>query len=182
MKKIDVNGGPAQTVTDIGVDSANGGVWSADGNTILFAVTLGALKRVPAQGGQAQALTELDPAHHETRHYFPNILPDGDHFTFVITSSEPDRQGLWVSSLSHPADRKRLLPELTGGVYSQGHLLFARSGTLLAQPFDPDRLIFSGEATPIVDHVSYSAILGWSDFSVAADGTLAYIKIGRAHV
>jgi hypothetical protein len=30
--------------------------------------------------------------------------------------------------------------------YSRGHLLFMRGDTLVAQPFDPDRLQFTGDA------------------------------------
>ncbi len=177
IKKIDVHGGPAQIIADIGTESANGGIWSPDG-TILFSLTLSGIQQVSAQGGRPRPLTTLDTTHHETRHYFPNMLPDGDHFTYVVTSSEPETRGLWVASISHPAAKRRLLPDLTEGMYSAGHLLFARGGTVLAQPFDPGRLTFSGEATPVVDHVNYSAILGFADFSVSTTGTLAYIAQG----
>ena len=174
LKKIDVTGGPVQTVTDIGVDSANGGAWSPDG-TILYSLTLGAIQRVAARGGQAQPLTTLDVAHHETRHYFPSLLPDGDHFTYVVTSAEPDIRGLWMTSISHPALKQRLIPDLSEAAYSRGYLLFARGGTLMAQPFDPNRLALSGEAIPIVEHVGYSAILGFAEFSVSSTGMLSYL-------
>src|SRR5262249_21632321 len=123
-------------------------------------------------------LTTLDAARKETRHYFPSMLPDGDHVMYVVTSAEPETRGLWVTSISKPSEKRRVLADLSEGAYSEGHLLFARNGTLMAQRFDPKTLSLSGEPVAIADNVSYSAIIGFADFSVSSTGALAYV--GRA--
>jgi Tol biopolymer transport system component len=51
-----------------------------------------------------------------------------------------------------------------------GHLLFARAGSLLAQPFDVNNLQLSGEPRVVADNVADSV----GGFSVSANGVLAY--------
>jgi Tol biopolymer transport system component len=46
----------------------------------------------------------------------------------------------------------------------------------MAQPFDPERLVLSGQAQPIVGKVNYSPVLGYGDFSVSGN-TLAYLPV-----
>jgi len=50
--------------------------------------------------------------------------------------------------------------------------LYVKDGTLLAQPFDASTLSTSGDPRAVVEHVSYSAVLG--AFSVSQDGVLTY--------
>ena len=54
-----------------------------------------------------------------------------------------------------------------------GHLLFARSGSLWAAPFDADRLELTGEAFPIVETIDENSF-GFAAFDVQR-GTLAYL-------
>jgi hypothetical protein len=65
--------------------------------------------------------------------------------------------------------------ESPGG--GNGHLLFVRTGTLMAQPFDAKRLELSGQAVPIAEQVAVSA---GSNFSMAPTGVLAYRTGGGA--
>ena len=55
-----------------------------------------------------------------------------------------------------------------------GHLIFLRDGTLMAQPFDPDRLTLNGEAVSIAESVESYAGQSYGMFSVSDSGTLAY--------
>ena len=59
-------------------------------------------------------------------------------------------------------------------VFANGHLLFVRDGTLLAQPFDPDRGRVTGEARPVVDRVHYFGNTGLAGFAVSENGVLAW--------
>jgi len=61
-----------------------------------------------------------------------------------------------------------------------GYLLFHRQGTLMAQPFDADRLQLSGEAVPIVEGVEFNPFGGVADFSASDNGVLAYRGGGGA--
>jgi eukaryotic-like serine/threonine-protein kinase len=173
LKKVDLASGTAQVLVDTGVGTANGGAWGARGD-VIYSASLASLSRVAAEGGRPQSLTTLDTGHHETRHYFPSMLPDGDHFLFVITSDDVDTRGLWVASVSDPTTKRRLLPDLSQGQYADGYVLFVRGGALMAQPFDPVRLVFSSQAQPIVGKVSYNPVLGYGDFSVSGT-TLTYL-------
>jgi dipeptidyl aminopeptidase/acylaminoacyl peptidase len=56
-----------------------------------------------------------------------------------------------------------------------GYLLFLDGDTLLAQPFDNDRLVLSGQPTPIEAGVGRSS-RGNGAFSVATTGTIAYAR------
>jgi Tol biopolymer transport system component len=173
LKRIDTGGGPAQLVCESSL--ANGGLgsaWTNDG-FILFVRNLGAIYRVSASGGEPEPLTELEASRKESRHYFPSILPDGLHMLYTVTSPLPEVQGVWVASLKNPREKRRLIGDVSKAEYSQGHLLFVRSGNLMAQLFDADRLELRGEPAPIVDHVNYSATIGFAAFSVSRNGELA---------
>ena len=177
LKKVEASGGPVQLICEAGV--SEGGVWSPDGS-ILFGVSLAGIYRVSASGGQPQPLTELDASRKETRHYWPSLLPDGRHFLYVVTSADPAVQGLWVTSISDPRTKRRLLADLSEAAYSEGYLLFARGGTLMAQPFDANALELRGEAVPVGDSVNYSAIVGYANFSVSQNGTISYMAVTPA--
>jgi eukaryotic-like serine/threonine-protein kinase len=60
------------------------------------------------------------------------------------------------------------------GNSSDGHLLFYRDGTVLAQPFNPNKLELSGDAVPVAEQVR--GYLGFmSFFSASANGVLVYL-------
>ena len=60
-----------------------------------------------------------------------------------------------------------------------GHLVYAEAGTLLAVPFDVQRLETRGTAVPVASDVLLT--LGGGVYAaVAADGTLAYVSGGSA--
>src|SRR5438105_7647570 len=60
-----------------------GGAWSDQG-FILFGVRDGPLSKVSAAGGSPVQITKLDPSKLESSHRFPLLLPDGDHYLFVV--------------------------------------------------------------------------------------------------
>ena len=62
----------------------------------------------------------------------------------------------------------------------QGYLLFNRAGTLLAQPFDADRLELKGDAIPIAEGIQFNAANGKAAVAVSANGVLAYRLVPTA--
>ena len=60
----------------------------------------------------------------------------------------------------------------TNVIYSQDHLLFLRDRTLMAQPFDPARLVLSGDPFPVAEQIQ--TIAGYGFFSASDSGVLAY--------
>src|SRR5262245_54504554 len=81
LKKIDITGGPVQTLCEVGL--ALGGAWSHDG-VILYAVAAFGLYRIAATGGEVTPVTIIDGQRQEILHVYPTFLPDGRHFLYTI--------------------------------------------------------------------------------------------------
>ena len=107
-------------------------------------------------------------------HRFPWFLPDGRHFLYVDTNSNPEQSGIYVADLdSH--DRKRLLAAESNAVFSPpGYLLFVREGVLVAQPFDTEKLQLTGDPVPVADQVDSQSTKAQNQFSISQNGVLAY--------
>jgi Tol biopolymer transport system component len=173
LRKIDVTGGPVQTIADgLGV---GGGTWNRDGVIVAPRSFDSVLYRVPAAGGTPTALTELDLARGETGHQHPHFLPDGRHFLYLALNSQPENTAVYAASLDAPKAQKRILNVASQAMYSApGYLLFVREGTLLAQRFDAGRLEVSGEPVPVAEQVVSATLVGAKVFSVSANGVLAF--------
>ncbi len=172
LRRIDAEGGAIQTICEAG-GSGFGGSWNADG-TIVFAPTFAAgLKSVAASGGTPVEATELDLARGDATHCFPGWLPGGRRFVFVARNVDPEKTAMVVGDLD--SRQTRVLGRTDSAVAwsATGHLLFAREGTLFAQPFDPRRLEFQGEPVAVVRDVRFSTDNNAGSWSVAA-GTLTY--------
>lgn len=171
LKRVDIGGGLPQTLAN--VTNRRGGTWSADG-VILFAPNnSGPLFRMPASGGEAVAVTKVDPPR-QTGHRFPQFLPGGRHFLFYATGSG-DGQGIYLGSLDAP-ETTRLTAADTAGLYAPtGWLLFVRQGTLVARRFDPARGALTGDPVTVADPVSVDVASGnLGAFSVSAAGLVGY--------
>src|ERR1700733_11600958 len=179
LKKINSFTGAAETLCDLPND-AIGGSWNRDG-VIIFGQNPGGLMRVSANGGSASPLTNPNPSRRETYDDFPTFLPDRRHFIYLRHSEEPENSGVYIGSLDakpEQQDSKRLLETQFGAGYvpstdaSPSQLLFIRDGTLMAQPFDANRLELVGEPVLVVERVGFWRTAGY--FSASANGVLVY--------
>ena len=119
-------------------------IWNADG-VLLYGVEEG-IARVAADGSGRALVTSLDQVPGDYQHGWPEFLPDGNHFLYVVRSRVPERTGVYYGSLESPSLRKWIMPAYSRVAYSPtGHLLFVRNGALLAQSFDPQGAVLSGE-------------------------------------
>ena len=173
LKKIDATGGPAITLAD--APAVRGGTWNDEG-IIVFAPTNlngSTLLRISSGGGAAVSATKLNGE--EVRHRFPWFLPDGRHFLFEASPPAGGQVAVRVGSLDS-VESQALLNANSNAIYAQGHLLFLRGRTLMAQPFDLKRLSLSGEAAPVAEHVqaAFGATFTLGLFSVSSNGMLAY--------
>ena len=181
LKKVDISGGPAQTLCDAA--SVGGGSWGPDG-TILYGGFAGGVMRVSASGGTPTALTALDPARQERAHEFPKLLPDGRHFLYFRQADTPGNSGIYVGSIDAKPSEQSTKPLLVNEIFPQyyvpsgdsgtGHLLFYRDGTVLAQPFNPNKLELSGEPVPIAEPVGSADGSGF--LSASTNGVLTYVE------
>jgi eukaryotic-like serine/threonine-protein kinase len=175
LKKIEVAGGPAQTLCSAPALIGTG-TWNRDGVIVFGPYGVpGPLRRVSATGGIPADVTVPDRAHGEGAHSQPTFLPDGKHFLYY-RRGPPDITGIYIGSLdAKPAEqsRERILENTFGLIYyAEGNLFFVREGTLMAQPFDQGRLKLRGDPVPVAEHVGTFA--NSAMFSVSATGVLAY--------
>jgi serine/threonine protein kinase len=176
LKKVAVSGGPVETLA---VVSPTIGTWSLEG-VVLFIADDNSLSRVSESGGNATPVTTLDTSRSETGHFSPEFLPDGKHFLFFAQSAKVENNAIYVASLDSK-EKKLLLNVSSNVVYvPPGYLLFHRQGTLMAQPFDADRLQLTGEAVPIVEGVGFNPFGSRAAFSASDNGVLAYRGGGGA--
>ena len=73
-------------------------------------------------------------------------------------------------------ERRNLLKGATQPRYSPtGHLVYAQGGSLMAVPFDLQRLAVTGAAVPVVEGVQQSPSSGAARYSISATGSLVYV-------
>jgi serine/threonine protein kinase len=170
LKKIPAGGGPVQVLASSGI--ARGASWGVDG-TIVFAKGNTGLFRVASTGGTVSEVTRLDSSLQEGSHRWPSFLPDGRHFLYEIRSGLPEQQGIYAGSIEGKT-KKRLLPHDSAAVYAApGYLLYLDGDTILAQPFDSDRLELSGQPVMVAGQVGHASS-GYAAMSVSDSSILAY--------
>ena len=186
LKKVAVAGnGPATTICE--TREMFGASWGADGAIIFSRMTEG-LWRVSAAGGTAQVVTKPDRKQGELKYLLPQILP-GDRAVLFTVAHTPlprwDDVEIVAQSLA-TGDRTVLVHGGADGRFVRsGHLLYLRRGTLMAVPFDLDRLEVAGGAVALMSDVMQAANTpnedsdsGAGQFSVSESGSLLYVPGG----
>ena len=113
-----------------------GASWGRN-DIILFATSSrSGISAVAAGGGSPRPITSLDSSHRDVSHRYPQFLPDGRHFLFLLWSGDIERQGIYLGAIDG-SGLQRLLPDASPAVWSAGSLLFVRRDTLLAQRITP---------------------------------------------
>jgi Tol biopolymer transport system component len=181
LKKVDIQGGPPQNIADF-PGFLSGAGWNSDGLIVAgSSVTGSPILRVPAVGGQTAPVTALAPG--ERSHGWPQFLPDEKHFLYLRISSDAGKAGIYIGSIDvQPnqqsmqrlvaTDRQAFYAPAPGG--GTGHLIFLRGATLMAQPFDPNKMTLTGEPAAIADGVDSFANTNHGLFSVSDTGMLVY--------
>ncbi len=183
LKRIEIAGGAAQPLADASLEP-RGATWGSDGIILFSPNIISPVYRVSAAGGSASPLTEIDQSRSETSHRWPYFLPDGRHFIYFVRGPKKEEQGLFLASVDSK-DRRLLLKVESSVAYmppdapsrSPGLLLFMRDQTLMAQPFDKDKLELSGEPQAIAEDVVHYGEIGPSAlgiFSISTNGVLCY--------
>jgi serine/threonine protein kinase len=173
MKRVAVSGETVQTVAR-NITDLRGASWGPD-DTILFGTGYGEVYRVAATGGTPQPVTHLDSSKNEGSHRWPQFLPDGRHFLFTARGGLADHGSVYVGSLDE--EQRHSILRLDGNAHyvAPGYLLFLDADILVAQPFDSDQLVLSGQPTPLEAHVGRSS-RGNGAFSASMSGTIAYAR------
>jgi serine/threonine-protein kinase len=172
-RKVPIDGGPVVDVADGGW---GGGDWGVDGTIVYTPYYVSGLWRVPAAGGAAVQLTRPDSARGELAHWWPQILPDGEHVLFTAFSTPVERARIEVVSLASGERTVVVEGGVSGRYLPTGHLVYARNEALFAVPFDLRRLAVTEQAVPVIQDLAMLDQDGRAAFSVSDNGTLAYIS------
>jgi eukaryotic-like serine/threonine-protein kinase len=172
LKKASVSGGAAIALGDAG--NPVGGSWGSQG-TIVFAPSGNApLLQVSDSGGTPQPLTRLEKG--ETGQFWPDFLPSGKAVLFADARGPGDVQILVQSAAT--GERRNLVGGTQPRYATSGHLIYAQGGTLMAVPFDAQRLEIKGTPVPVVEGVAQSSTYISSQYSISDTGSLAYVSGG----
>ncbi|MFI5180063.1 MAG: protein kinase [Thermoanaerobaculia bacterium] len=185
LLKISVAGGPPVTLARVSVPPAAGLCWAADDMIYMGAESPLGLQRVPARGGAPEPVTTLDRKKGETDHAFPEVLPGGKALLFVVRhADQPNFDQADIEALTIGSGARRTVVKAGTNprfVAATGHLVFLRAGVLMAAPFDPDRLEMRGTPVPVLENVIENPRTGAGQFSLSADGSLAYVPGGATY-
>nr|MBA3296438.1 PD40 domain-containing protein [Acidobacteriota bacterium] len=179
LARVDLAGGQPVNLADVTFSAT--GAWSRD-NVILFTKSgTSPLFRVSATaGGVAVPVGKLDTESGDVQHSYPAFLPDGRHYLYTAVGSRAganNPRAVYVASLDGTEPPRQILDAGSNARYANGHLVFLREGTLLAQRLDMTSLTLQGEAVPIADRVqvtSTGSSGGPGAFSISDTGLLVY--------
>ena len=170
LKTVDVTSGRIQPLAAAG--QPRGGTWNEDNVIVFVPRPLDGFYRIPAGGGDPTPLRlDVNGVHG----WYPSFLPDGRHLLVYVPSPlDPGKARVAVISLDAGTRT-----DLVSGTRSHGlfaapdHLLFWRDGTLMAQPFDADRLQLRGNPQALPGSAGLNRLTNQGLFSVSGTGTLA---------
>ena len=177
LKKVPLNG-PAISLANNNNDPR--GVTWIDNDTLVYApAPTGGLFEISANGGAPSAITTVDEKKSERTHRWPQVLPGGKAIIFTVgTLDKPDDyESANIEAVIPATGERRLIVKgaSMARYVPSGHLVFAHEGVLYAVAFDVDRLTVSGQPFAVLTGVAGDKTTGAVHFSVADDGTLAYV-------
>jgi hypothetical protein len=161
---------PISVLTDSVPDGGGGIAWGPDGMLYFRKEGLG-IWRVPADGGSPEQVTELSAS--EVGHDWLDVLPNGKGVLFSRDIGGPSEDEIAVVDLES-GEIRTLFQGAMGRYAGSGHVVYASGdGTLLAAPFDMDRLAATGPARafPVTTQVKSGSA---SQFALDAAGGLLY--------
>jgi serine/threonine-protein kinase len=186
IKKVPAAGGPPATICDVPPGGGLGASWGADG-TIFFGSfgSRDGISKVPSAGGTPAKVTTGDSAKGE-RLLLPHALPDGKSLLLtVLPSNDWDTANIVLLSLDTGERRVLVQGGADARYVGTGHLVYMKSGTMMAVPFDYRSRQVTGAPVALIENVMQamnaangSDETGAGQFAVSASGTLVYATGG----
>jgi serine/threonine-protein kinase len=184
LKKVSSSGSSIPTVMCDCPNIPQGASWSTDGRIIIGTENLG-LQLLNNEGGKLKSITTPDRTK-ETSHVLPCFLPGGRGILFSVKEhswgTQSRIESLWLDS----GERKVLVedaadPRLT----PSGYFIFVRASTLMAAPFDAEKVKLLGPAVTVAEGIlqaknaaSSSDNSGAGQFQFSSSGQLLYASGG----
>jgi Tol biopolymer transport system component len=178
LKKIDIGGGSAQVLAEVG--GVRGADWNRDGVILLARVTDNVIVRVSDSGGPVEPVTRLDASRKESLHGVPVFLPDGRHFLYVVLAATPESSGVFLGSLDSDQAPTRVIAQqpirFNGMAYvPPGYLVMLNNDKLTAQRLDADGRTTRGSEVVLADDMDGQGGTA-AGFTVSTTGVLMYRK------
>jgi len=179
LKRISVTDGRVETIATLpGTQFLPGLAWGDDGT--LVANDHGTIYRVPATGGAWEGVRPDRSGSFGTVGS-PVMLPGGETLLYhVRVGPDPSTAEIRAMDLA-TGEERTLVEDAMNPVYvPSGHLVFVRSGALMAVRFDARRLEALGQPAAFVDvmqqvySTSSTSETGAAQVAVSATGTLVY--------
>jgi Tol biopolymer transport system component len=177
LKKVSVTGGVSLDLGIVGATGA-GASWSGQGIIAIAPGAASALVQVPDAGGAVQPLVHFEKG--DVTHRWPEFLPGGRALLFAAGRSGITFSNAQIAAQSlGTGERRDLVQGASNPRYAlSGHLIYAQGGSLVAVPFDSQRLAVMGAATPVVEGVLQTPTTGAAQYSISTTGSLVYIPGG----
>ena len=160
VRVISLGGGSAISLTDSLVDRG-GLAWGYDGYIYYDGHLPGdGIARVRENGGAPEIVSRADSARGEFYHNGPAPLPNGRGVLIAIARNATNPEATEVGVVDLRTGKHKSLTRGVAGLYSPtGHLIYVTAdGTLMAAPFDQDRLELTGEGVALASGVSVRAV------------------------
>lgn len=172
LRKVSIRGGPPIALARL--SDFMGASWSRQ-DSIIVSTAGGDLLSVPDSGGDAtplwpggaQGAARVDRG-------LPHVLPGSRGVLYTLAQVHEAQGSIAVRALP-TGDERILVRDATHASYVDGWLIYARTGSLFAAPFDAGSLTLAGPATPVLDGVSFSRAFGTTGYAVSSTGTLVYV-------
>jgi serine/threonine-protein kinase len=177
LRRIALSGGSPVTLAEAA--TPRGGVWLPDGRIVYSPEYTGGLWQVPASGGLAEPLVELDSTQGERTHRWPTVFGDGEAVMFTVGSEASpnnyDHAGISVLSLEDGTRHDLLQGANMARFVAPDKLVFSRAGTLFAVGVDPQRFEIHGEPVRVMDEVGGDPSSGAGYFDLSPAGDLTWV-------
>jgi serine/threonine-protein kinase len=169
LKVIPSFGDPPLTLVDGGLHRL-GGAWSADGQ-VYFSTAAGLMRILATGGGRPEPVTVVaSTASEVVAHGSPYPLPSGKGVLFTIFKNHVAND---IAVVDFSTGEFRVLVQGILGMYAEsGHLIYVREdGSLMAAPFDQDRLVLNGPGLLLGDKLPLGT---FPDIALSKTGRLLY--------
>jgi Tol biopolymer transport system component len=178
-QRLAIESSDAAEILEFGSATGRGGSWGPSGRILFAPNSNSPLYLVNADDGTSRPVTTLEPDVPDASHRWPHLLPDGDHFLYVLWTNDPEalaeHGGIYLGSISGATSTRRLLADSSSVSYMPpGHLLLVRDDNLIAIPYDAGTHQLTGEAAVVARGVRRSPTHGLAAFTSAPNGTLVY--------
>jgi len=178
LKKVAATGNSIPTVMCDCPNRPLGASWSDDGRIAIGTGSLLGIQLLGGEGGELKSITTLDPKK-EMAHVLPSFLPEGRAILFGVKNHSWGAQARVESLKFATGERKIVLEDAADARFSPtGHIVFIRASTLMAAPFNINKLELSGPAVPVAEGIM-QALNAKSSFDNSGAGQYQFSNSGQ---